>query len=277
MSPAERLRRAIPLGLVPTLSRARAKRAMKDPETRDRARAHMDLLLGASGSTRDLDEVAMAFCAFYLSRPEIHRHPASLHHQRVHGVEHLTAAKALGRGVVLHFLHHGFYEGAVSSLAIAGHVDHAIVEPDLVTGTLTGSRAAYKEAIGRVDLKSTDIGLDGMVDLVRSGKVVAMATDRPGRTPVEFCGRALWSSSGAVRIAEMTGAPVVALTSEQTPSGETVGRLHPAADPADFESAEALLQHLVSIHEPTVLAWPEAYVFPLDCWGTEAPAPRKPR
>jgi lauroyl/myristoyl acyltransferase len=89
---------------------------------------------------------------------------------------------------------------------------------------------------------------------------------------VTFCGRDVYTVSGAVRASFTAGAPVVALTAEQLSSGETVGRLWPAVEPTGFDSPGALLQHLMHVHEPSVRAWPESYAFPADCFGTK-PAP----
>ena len=81
---------------------------------------------------------------------------------------------------------------------------------------------------------STEIGTQGIVDLLTRGAVVAIASDVPGRTPMTLVGREVLGSFGAARLAMTTGSPVVLLTSERDERGEHV-RLHAPLHPQNFD------------------------------------------
>ena len=101
---------------------------------------------------------------------------------------------------------------------------------------------------------------------------VAVATDVPGRTPVEFLGRRLVGSSGAVRAAYEAGTPVLSASMHRDGDGRPFYRLSEPLRPAEFDSTEALLQELLRRQEAAVLAWPEAYYDPLTKWRLEEPS-----
>jgi lauroyl/myristoyl acyltransferase len=118
-------------------------------------------------------------------------------------------------------------------------------------------------------LHSTEIGSRGIADLLRQGLPVFVASDVKGRSPVRFLGQERVGSSGAPRIAQQTGSPVVVMTFERDGDDPRV-RLHEPLDPAAFETPEALLDAMLARHESAVRAWPEAYDEPLKRWGTPA-------
>jgi lauroyl/myristoyl acyltransferase len=112
---------------------------------------------------------------------------------------------------------------------------------------------------------SAGVGAQGIIDRLTRGHVVAIATDVPGRTPLRFAGRDVVGSFGAARTAADAGSPVVVMTTERDAQGPFV-RVHEALEPKHFDSPQALLQHLVAVHERAVLAWPEACDLPLSRW-----------
>lgn len=263
-----RARAALPDRLVPLVVRLRTRRMRRKPEVVAEARREMEHLIGAL-APEDVDRAADAYIHWYAWRSEMRYHPEVTSRQRVDGMEHLLAASEVGRGVLLAFLHHGQYEGAMSSIARAGHplkllVDPMMLAPDapkflrqhVRSGTWTGCEPV-----------STTIGSQGIKDLLSSGESVAVAIDVPSRSRVSFLGRERVAASGIARIAIDTGAMVVTLRARcdgEMPSVE----LLPAVDPADHDSPEALLQHLLDLQEPAVLAWPEGYHQPLLRWGS---------
>jgi lauroyl/myristoyl acyltransferase len=113
---------------------------------------------------------------------------------------------------------------------------------------------------------SSAVGTEGLLDLLRSGNVVAIASDVPGRTPMRFVGREVLGSFGAARLATETGSPVVVMTSEEDENGPLI-RLYEPLDPRDFTSPQALLERMLAIHERVILQWPEATDLPLSRWG----------
>ncbi len=235
---------------------------------REDARAQMRFLLEHTRPDLDLDEVARAYVRYQARRGELRWHPELLTGLRVRGIEHLLEARARGRGVILNFVHHGYYDGGFPSIAAQGVPAHMVVYPYMLgpdaplwlrqhvkIGTANGGTAV-----------SNDVGADGLLDLLRRGEVLAIASDVPGRTPLQFVGRQVLGSFGAARLAADAGAPVVVMTSEEDAEGPVIC-LHGPLEPTGFESPRALLERMLAIHENVILRWPEATDLPLSRWG----------
>ncbi|MFC7492775.1 MULTISPECIES: hypothetical protein [unclassified Nocardioides] len=267
-----RLRAAVPQSLLPLLWRTRARLEWRREAVREDARAQMRFLLEHTRPESDLEAVARAYVGYQARRGELRWHPATLTSLPVEGLEHLLAARDLGRGVLLNFVHHGYYDGAFPSIARLGVAPQIVVHPYMLepdaplwlrqhvkVGSMNGGAAV-----------SAGIGTDGLLDLLARGEVVAIASDVPGRTPLRFVGREVRGSFGAARLAEVAGAPVVVMTSEEDDRGRPLIRLHRPLDPEDFDSPQALLEAMLAIHESVLLRWPEATDLPLSRWGVEA-------
>jgi KDO2-lipid IV(A) lauroyltransferase len=231
----------------------------------------MGFLLERCRPEADLDEVAREYVAYQARRGELRWHPRLITALRVAGVDHLRDALGEGRGAVVNFIHHGYYDGAFPSIARRGvpltMVAHGyMLEPD--APAWLRQHVAVAETGGNVAV-SAGIGAAGLRDLLQQGRPVALASDVPGGSAVSFVGRELFGSSGAARLACETGAPVVVLTSEEDGEGPFV-RLHPPLDPARFGSPAQLLDSMLAVHEQVVLRWPAAADLPLSRWGTSS-------
>lgn len=267
-----RVRTATPEALVPAVHRTRARMAWRSEAVREDAREQMRFLLEHTRPGADLDEVARAYVRYQARRGELRWHPGLLTSLRVKGMHWLLDAKARGRGVVLNFVHHGFYDGAFPSIARLGVPGHMVVYPYMLEpdaplwlqqhvriGTANGGTAV-----------SAAVGTDGLVDLLARGEMLAIASDVPGRTPIKLFGREVLGSFGAARLPMATGSPVVVFTSEEDEQGPFI-RVHEPLEPADHETPQALLEAILAIHEEVLLRWPEAYDLPLSRWGTQPP------
>lgn len=263
-----RLRAAVPATLLPALVAARARAEWRREEVREDARAQMRFLLEHARPEADLDAVAKAYVRYQARRGELRWHPRLITGLRVQGMHRLREARAMGRGVVLNFMHHGYYDGAFASIARLGVPGHLVaypymLEPDAPAWLRQHVKVATTHGGTPV---SAAIGTEGMTDLLRRGEVVAIATDVPGRTPLRFAGREVLGSFGAARLAISTDSPVVVITSEEDDQGPFI-QVHAALLPADFDGPEPLLQRMLAIHEAVVLRWPEATDLPLSRWG----------
>lgn len=264
-----RLRAAVPTTLLPALVRARTRAAWRSEAVREDARAQMRFLLEHSRPDADLDEVARAYVAYQARRGELRWHPELITSLRVQGMHWLREARALGRGVVLNFMHHGYYDGAFASIARLGVPGHLVaypymLEPDAPTWLRQHVKVATTHGGTPV---SAAVGTDGLTALLNDGKVVAIATDVPGRTPLRFAGREVLGSFGAARLAIGTDSPVVVITSEEDDQGPFI-QVHEPLLPAEFAGPEPLLHRMLAIHEAVVLRWPEATDLPLSRWGS---------
>jgi lauroyl/myristoyl acyltransferase len=229
----------------------------------------MRFLLEHTRPDADVEAVARAYVRYQARRGELRWHPELLTSLRVDGIGYLLGARSSGRGVLLNFMHHGYYDGAFPSVARLGAPVHMVVYPYMLepdapvwlqqhvrVGTANGGTAV-----------SNAVGTEGLLDLLRQGKVLAIASDVPGRTPVKFVGREVLGSFGAARLAAEAGSPLVVMTSEEDERGPFI-RLHEPLDPAEFDTPQSLLAAILAIHEDVVLRWPEATDLPLSRWGT---------
>lgn len=265
----ERLRLAVPDTIVPAFVRARTRLKMRGDAAIAQARSEMDFLLSEVADAAEIEAVAQRYVERDTWRSELRWHPKMVCYQPVDGVDNLAAARATGRGVVISFLHHGHYEGAVASVSHADEPIHIAVSPDMVgpdapsflrqhvrTGIVTGG-------IG-VNVAGGAALLGG---LLAQGNVLAVATDVPGKMPVTFLGKERFGSSGSARLATGTNSLVVVMTAHLD-DGKLNLRLSEAIEPRDFATPEELVTHLLHAQEDAVRSWPEGYHHPTMRWGT---------
>ena len=266
---AARFRSRVPTSLLPALVRARAWLAWSSAAVRADAVAQMRFLLEHTRPDADVEAVARAYVRYQARRGELRWHPELLTSLRVDGIGYLLGARSSGRGVLLNFVHHGYYDGAFPSIARLGAPAHMVVypymlEPDAPLWLQQHVRVGTANGGTTV---SAAVGTDGLLDLLRRGEVLAIASDVPGRTPLTFVGREVLGSFGAARLAAEAGSPVVVMTSEEDERGPFI-RLHEPLDPRDYDSPHALLAAMLAIHQDVVLRWPEATDLPLSRWST---------
>lgn len=265
----EVFRRLTPAALVPFVVRVRHRLAWSRSSVRDEARRQMQFLLEEARPDVDIDAAAAGYARHMIRRGEERWHPSIVTGRRLVGLEHLVGARDLGRGVIVSFVHHGFYDGgAFPALADAGVPTHMMVYPYMTRDDAPGwlKQHLLVNSLGGGIPTSTEIGAQGIVDLLVGGAVVAIASDVPGSTPMTFVGRQVLGSFGAARLAMTAGSPVVLMTSERDEQGEYV-RLHAPLHPQDFDSPRTLLDEIMAQHEKRVLAWPEATDIPLSRWS----------
>ncbi len=277
MSPATeerigRLRGRVPKAAIPAMVGLRTRLAWRNEAVRRDARAQMSFLLEHTTPGADLDAVARSYVRFQAWRGEARWHPDMETYLPVHGLEHLSAAHATGRGVMMSFMHHAIYEGGFASIGRLGISCKVAVYPYMLRDDAPVWLRQHLDVArsgGAVPV-SAGIGTKGLMGLLQSGEVVGIASDVPGHTPVRFVGRDVVGSYGAARLAAATDSPVVVMTSEPGPSGPEI-RLHEPMEPRDFDSPNELLQAMLTIHEKAIVGWPEAYDLPLSRWTLTDP------
>ena len=246
------------------------QRALNSPAAMDAARLQMQHLLGAVGRTGDVTDAARAHIVFWIKCDELRWHPRKLTRQRVEGLENLLAAHRLGSGVVLSFVHHAHYVGAFGSIAREGL-------PIKVVAASAASRKPFFIQHMHVVKKGGGLlpvtrGTAGIVEELKRGGVVAVATDIPGGSEVTFAGRRVKCSSGAAHAAVRAEAPVVVMTSHRDGDGVVI-RLSEPIPPDPARNAPEILSEIVRQHERAVLQWPEAASNPLFAWSPVATEP----
>ncbi|HMN08481.1 MAG TPA: lysophospholipid acyltransferase family protein [Gemmatimonadaceae bacterium] len=129
----------------------------------------------------------------------------------VSGREHLDAARALGKGVVVVTPHLGPYELGGAWLAVMGYPVHAMVEE--IDPETNAALALYREATG-MKLISRSRGVRGALRLLHEGQLVLLVADRVvgegGEGVPVFLGDGVRAvPTGPATLALATGAPIV--------------------------------------------------------------------
>jgi len=137
------------------------------------------------------------------------------------GMEHLHAARAMGRGVIVVTPHLGPYELGGAYVASLGLPVHAMVED--IDPETNAALASYRGAAG-MGLISRSTGLRQMYRLLKEGQIVLLVADRvigEGAEGIEVA----WGSgrrpvpSGPAAFAIATGAPILSGYIVRQPAG----------------------------------------------------------
>lgn len=269
------LRGQLPVPLLRLLVELRTRLAWRDEKVREDARREMALVLGHTRPDADLESVAHEYVRRQRLRGELRWHESLLDTMPMEGVEHLLEAEALGRGVVLSWMHHGQLEATMKLMADHGLRLTVIGAPKLF-GDLPAWLVQHNHLAtrGGHTMVPADAGVPAFLDVLKNGGVLSIAMDVAGRTPVRFLGRDLVGSFGAPRMAMEVGAPVVVLTSRLRDKGDLIptATFHPALFPEDFADPRALHARMLEICEPSIVQDPELYDIPSTHWGIPADA-----
>lgn len=280
---AQQLPRLFPWRALPAIARRRVDALWKNEEYRSGQEANMQFLLEFTDRVGEVPQIAREYAEFDILRNYRRWHPRQVSHQEVRGVEWLTTKRDHSRGVVLSFVHHGWYNGIVSSTGRAadehagvartdrpGLVLHGVVAPEAFDPAAPlALRQHFKVcAYGpNMKLMSATEGAARMMEMLEQGEVLAIAFDVAGRTPIKFLGRDMLGSFGSARMAVQTNSPVVIITSHQGPDGLPYVQVHEPIEPSDFPDPADLLAEIIRQHEPAILAWPAAYDSPYSRLG----------
>lgn len=266
----DRVRLAVPDALVPAVVRARTAVKKRRGTALEQARAEMDFLLSEVADEAEIAAVTQRYVERDTWRSELRWHPKMICHQPVEGVANLAAARAKGRGVVISFLHHGHYEGAVAAVGAAEKPILIALSPDMCGPDAPAFLRQHVRTGLTTGCKGVNVagGAGLLAQVLTEGEVLAIATDVPGRMPVDFLGKQRYGSSGAARLAQGTNSPVVVMTAHCSSSGELSLKLGEPIEPADFSSPDELVIHLLHAQETAIRAWPEGYHHPTMRWGT---------
>ena len=192
--------------------------ALALPETRERVLRNLRRVKGPRGFLIEQREVVQTFTSYAACLAEslgIERADARNTELSVQGGEHLRAALAAGRGVILVTGHIGPWDCAAHLLAKDFRADVVVVmlaEPDAAARKM---HDAVRERSGVRVMHVGDHPLDALPLLkhVRGGGVVAIQLDRAapgGRSlDVDLFGAKEQLPEGPFRLAALSGAPIV--------------------------------------------------------------------
>jgi len=193
------------------------------------------------------------------------------------GFEHLEAARAKGRGIIIVTAHLGNWELGGILLSLRG-LPMTVITLDEPTTALTAWRDAYRRRLG---IKTIAVGpgrefaFVEMIQTLRRGECVAMLVDRPHAgtgTPVQLFGREAEFSSGPALLWQHSQAPVVPAFVVQRPSGRYLSFAEPEVPMQAAADSRAALaantQAVASIFETVIRRYPEQWFNYVPLWHT---------
>lgn len=264
----QRVRGLIPAAVLPSLVRRRIDRLWEDPAFRALQERQMRFVLECTERADEVPELARAYAEQMMLRSYLRWHPRRITRQPVRGVAWLTTRRDPERPVVLSFLHHHRYDGMFGSLARLGVTCDIVTLPDALAPDAPVQIKQHVRVVRRGGpMIPTTGGTQALVARMVPGTTLAIASDVPGRSPVEFLGRKVLGSSGAARIAVMTNSPVVLVTAHRDGAGGSYLQVHEPLEPGSFDGVTGLLDEMLRLHGEAVLAWPEALDSPVARWG----------
>jgi len=214
----------------------------------------------------------------YARLPElVHAAPGEV--CEVRGAEHLEAAAARGRGVILMTGHFGNFELLGAALGRIHPVDFVVrpLSNARVDAWLTGRRAA-----AGVGTLRADEGVRDIYRALRAGRWVAMLADQDARRTgvfVPFLGRPASTPVGPARIALATGAPIVMGFGVRGADGRHDLEIEPPHDPGERGAGAAAgeaVERLTAWHTARLEAWvrraPHQWFWLHRRWKTQPPA-----
>ncbi len=189
----------------------------------------------------------------------------------VEGGDHVRAALEKGRGAIFLAMHYGSWELAGRVAAGFGRPYRVLVNPQRRFSRLDDLLNRYRRGIGsQVILRG--FGVRELLQGLRDNEVVGLVVDQGGRTgtPLPFFGREARFSTGALRIAFKTGAPVLFAVIRRRREGGHRIVIHPPFEwHASGEEGPDLLDALrkvVAIMEREIRAAPEEYMWFYKIW-----------
>lgn len=232
-------------------------------------------------ATELFDEFALKLADLW--RFEAGRFPADEFRELL-GRDHLTAALAGNRGVLLVTIHLGNWELGATVLARFGRRLLVLTRPE-PSSRFTEQRRAHRAALGIDTLVVGDAPF-AVLDVIRhlnEAGLVALLVDRPEPStavPAEFLGQPILVSRAPAELARATGCLVLPVTIVRGNSGYRAEVLPPMDyDRRALNTAEARARfagEILRAFEPAVRQHPTQWFHFVDVWNTEA-APPTPR
>jgi lauroyl/myristoyl acyltransferase len=263
----QRVRGLVPAAVLPGLVRRRIDKLWADDAYRELQEAQMRYVLEFTDRASEVPELAREHAEQMMLRGYLRWHPRRITRQPVRDVEWLTTRRDRSRPLVLSFMHHHRYDGMFGSLARAGAPCHILSQADALSPEAPAIIKQHIRVVRRGGtLVSTTGGTAAVIEAMLPGVTMAIASDVPGQTPVEFLGRKVMGSFGAARIATITDSPVVLVTAHRDGASSYL-QVHEPLEPKDFADPADLLTEILRRHGAAVLEWPEALDAPQSRWG----------
>jgi KDO2-lipid IV(A) lauroyltransferase len=223
------------------------------------------------------------------ARPPVSPEALAASIERIDGLEHFTAARDLGCGVIIATAHLGAFEASIAGLRTIESRLHVVFKRDELP-VFDRCRAEQRRRLGVVETPIDD-GLRSWIRLreaLAAGGAVLMQADRamPGQRSalVPFLHGHMRLPLGVVRLARLSGAPIIPAFSLRVPAGASSrpgcsGRLRielhepillDGPDPGRAE--EDALHRLGAVLADVIVRHPEQWLVLQPAWIEDAEA-----
>jgi phosphatidylinositol dimannoside acyltransferase len=174
------------------------------------------------------------------------------------GREHIDAALARGRGVIMAAPHMGSWDMAGAYAAALGYPISTVADP--FPGSLNEAVVATRHTFG---LKIISVGrsaIRAITDALQANEIVALLCDLEHGTgvPVRFFGRRAVVPGGPAAFALKTGAALLPACQYATGAGYHV-HIEPALALAEAETKESVMQRVIDRFEDFIKERPEQW------------------
>lgn len=177
----------------------------------------------------------------------------------VDGREHLDAAVARGRGVILAVPHMGSWDMAGAYAGALGYRVSAVAQT--FPGSLNDAVVETRERFGLQVITLGRSAVRAITEALRAGRIVALLCDLeqgPG-VEVSFFGRRAIVPGGPAAFAIKTGAALLPATQYVVGRGRYHVELDPALTVGDTETKEALMQRVIGRFEEFIKERPDQW------------------
>ena len=182
---------------------------------------------------------------------------------RIEGMEHLDAARAAGRGVILLLPHYTCLELAALTMACATPIHGLYGEPRNLLFRAVLDHYRLRRVIETIPARD----VRRCVRVLKAGAVLVYLPDQAthlarGGIIVEYFGRPTLTTPGTSRLARVSGALVVPLSARRLPAGRGyVLRCLPALEAFPSADAPADTRRINALFEDLVRQAPEQYLW----------------
>ncbi|HEX9560431.1 MAG TPA: hypothetical protein VGA76_04295 [Candidatus Dormibacteraeota bacterium] len=177
----------------------------------------------------------------------------------VDGREHLDAALARGRGVIMAVPHMGSWDVAGSYAAALGYKISAVAER--FPGSLNDAVVQTRQGFGLSVIMLGRAAVRALTDALRANHIVALLCDLeqgPG-TEIRFFGRRAIVPGGPAALALKTGAALMPATQYATAPGRHHIHLDPPLAVHEGETKERLMQRVIDRFEEFIRERPDQW------------------
>lgn len=180
--------------------------------------------------------------------------------QSIHGLEHFTAARKRGKGIIVLTPHLGSFE--VVGLYVAAQMPmtcmYSVPKLTWLDGVIRGGRERGQMKLARADVS----GVRALLKALKRGEAIGVLPDQvPGNGEgewAEFFGRPAYTMTLVGRLAQASGASILLCYGERLPQGAGY-KMHYSA--LEFAPGTPLARQLNAALEAVIRACPTQYLW----------------